>query len=281
MALILVNQIGIRDRELTCNPDFSRMLATELVRWARETYHLTDDPVVDGLNGRSFGGSCSAYTALQHSDVFGIAFMQSGSCWMHPSVLGGHADSRGTLAPLPVGEGAQVPSIIAAYQAADPVPVRICQECGTVDNGLPPARIWQTFGNRWFHDSLELKGYDTVYRDFAGGHDDAWWRGTFADGSIWLYCDRSECSVKYRTRHMFASGASFRLLDAAWSKRLRRDAGRMDSRRSPEAVACFLEEMTGARSQQADPCVVRPRFTSWPRPQVNRLSPMDGATTIN
>ncbi len=116
--------------------------------------------------------------------------MQSGSCWMHPSVLGGYVDPTGKPAPLPVGEGAQVPSIIAAYQAADAVPVRIYQECGTVENGPPPARIWQTFGNRWFHDLLELKGYDTVYREYVGGHDDAWWRGTFADGLIWLFGDR-------------------------------------------------------------------------------------------
>ena len=194
MVLILVNQIGIRDRELTCNPDFSRMLATELVPWARNEYHLTEDPALAGLNGRSFGGLCSAWTALQHPEVFGNAFMQSGSCWMHPSVIGGYTNPDGNPEPLPVGEGAQVPSIIAAYQTTERVPVRIYQECGTVENGPPPAWIWQTFGNRWFHDLLELKGYDTVYREFVGGHDDAWWRGTFADGLIWLFGKRKSAS---------------------------------------------------------------------------------------
>ncbi len=187
MVAILVNQIGIRSQELTCNPEFSRMLATELVPWARATYHLTSDPALAALNGRSFGGLCSAYTALQHPDAFGNAFMQSGSCWMHPSVLTAYDRATGLIDPGPVGEGAQVPSIIAAYQAADRAPIRIYQEVGTVENGPAPARIWQTFGNRWFHDLLALKGYETFYREFVGGHDDAWWRGTFADGMIWIF----------------------------------------------------------------------------------------------
>lgn len=184
VVAVLVNQIGIRDRELPCNPDFSRMIATELVPWMREAWHATDEPSRTVLNGCSFGGLCSAYTALKHPDVFGAVVMQSGSCWYHPTVIDAF---RNPAAPTEsvVGVPAETPTIIQEYMAAEPVPVRIYQECGDVENGPPPARIWQIFGNRWFHDVLVLKGYETVYREFNGGHDDAWWRGTFADGMRW------------------------------------------------------------------------------------------------
>jgi hypothetical protein len=54
-------------------------------------------------------------------------------------------------------------------------------------NGPPPAQIKRSFGHRWLHDVLVSKGYDTVYREFAGGHDAAWWRGTFADALLWVF----------------------------------------------------------------------------------------------
>lgn len=186
VAAILVNQIGIRAKELTCNPEFSLAVATELIPWVRESYHLSTDPSLAALNGRSFGGLCSAYTALKHPDVFGNVFMQSGSCWYHPSL-----PLRVPGAPEPrlriVGTTTAIPSIISEYMASPSLPIRIFQECGDVENGPVIAEVWQTFGNRWFHDILTLKGYDTVYREFNGGHDDAWWRGTFADGIRWLF----------------------------------------------------------------------------------------------
>ena len=189
LVAILVNQIGIRDVELPCNPDFSRAMARELVPWMRSKWNVTDDPAMTALNGCSFGGLCSAYTALKHPDVFGNVVMQSGSCWYHPSVIEAFRSNSAPSESV-VGQPAATPTIISEYMASDAVPVRIYQECGDVENGPPPARIWQVFGNRWLHDILELKGYDTVYREFNGGHDDMWWRGTFADGMRWVFSGR-------------------------------------------------------------------------------------------
>jgi enterochelin esterase family protein len=45
--------------------------------------------------------------------------------------------------------------------------------------------VWQVLGNRWLHGLLVDRGYDTVYREFAGAHDAVWWRGTFADALSW------------------------------------------------------------------------------------------------
>lgn len=176
VVVVLVDEIGLRAEEMTASPGFSRALATELVPWLRAEFALSSDPAQTVLSGSSFGGLCAGWTALHHPDVFGGALMQSPSCWHHPSTQG----------PVRTGEPARIPTLVDAFRRADPAPIRIYQECGALENGPPPARIWQIFGNRWLHDVLELKGYDTHYREFAGGHDPAWWRGTWADGVRWL-----------------------------------------------------------------------------------------------
>jgi enterochelin esterase-like enzyme len=40
--------------------------------------------------------------------------------------------------------------------------------------------------NRHFRNVLNAKGYSVRYSEFNGGHDYVSWRGTFADGIIWL-----------------------------------------------------------------------------------------------
>lgn len=187
LVAILVDQLEIRDVELPGNPDFSRAIATELIPWLRQEYNLSSDPRDAILNGGSYGGFCSAYTALHHPDVFGNVVMHSPSSWMHPNVTRTWAERKGDMTAEPVGTPADVPLLIQEYLSAEPVPIRIWHECGGVENGPAPARIWQTFGNRWLHDILRLKGYDTTYREYIGGHDHVWWRGTIAEGLIWVF----------------------------------------------------------------------------------------------
>lgn len=187
---ILVDQIGIRDQELPGNPDFSRAIATELVPWMRDEYNLSTEPGHAALNGGSFGGFCAGYTALHHSDVFGNAIMHSPFSWVHPNVSKQWQERNGDMSADPVGEPADVPLLIQEFRDAELKPIRLWHEVGTVENGPPPARIWQSFGNRWLHDILVLKGYDTVYREYVGGHDDAWWRGTVAEGLTWVFGDQ-------------------------------------------------------------------------------------------
>lgn len=187
LVAIMVDQIEIRDQELPGNPDFSRALATELVPWLREEYNLAADPADAILNGGSYGGFCSAYTALHHPDVFGNVIMHSPSAWMHPQLMETWEQKQGDMTADPVGQPADIPYLIQQFRDTERQPIRIWHECGAVENGPAPARIWQTFGNRWLHDILRLKGYDTTYREYIGGHDHAWWRGTIADGLIWVF----------------------------------------------------------------------------------------------
>lgn len=180
---ILIDQMEIRDIELTCNPDFSRALAEELVPWARSAYNLTTRPEEAVITGRSYGGLCSAYTALHYPHIFGNVLMQSGSCWYEPDSIRRFREKRD---PAVVGEVYNTPTIITEYARAEPVPIRIYQEVGSQELGPPPGHPEQIYANRHFRDLARAKGYDLHYVEFNGGHDDAWWRGTLADGLIHL-----------------------------------------------------------------------------------------------
>lgn len=180
VVVVLVDQLGRRDDELTANPVFAQMVAEELVPWLREHYGISDRPQDVALSGSSYGGLCAAWTALHHPGVIGNALIQSPSCWFHPDLTRDGAIEV-------VGEHPPTPVLISAFTDAEAVPVRIYHEVGRLEGGPPPAQIRQVLGNRWFHDVLRLRGYDTVYREFAGGHDALWWRATWADGMRWLF----------------------------------------------------------------------------------------------
>jgi enterochelin esterase-like enzyme len=176
--VVLVDEAGRRSEELTGNAEFSRALAEELLPLVRTEVveaggRLSEDPADVALSGSSFGGLCAGWTALHHPDVFGTAIMQSPSCWFHP-------DRPGT-------DGVPTPLLIEAFRQLPPAPVRLWQECGELEFGPPPAQVWQVLGNRWLHDVLVARGYDTVYREYRGGHDAAWWRGTWADALSWAF----------------------------------------------------------------------------------------------
>lgn len=177
--VVLVDQGEARDRDLPGSRPFSRFLAQELVPLLRQRFDAGEQPAQTILSGSSFGGLCAGWTALHLSDVFGGAIMQSPSCWYHPALArSGHGPADLLTAPTPM--------LIDAFERSPRVPVRIFQEVGELELGPPPAQVWQVLGNRWLQGVLAAKGYETTYREFAGGHDAAWWRGNWADAMAWM-----------------------------------------------------------------------------------------------
>ncbi|QWB21758.1 MULTISPECIES: esterase family protein [Streptomyces] len=172
-AVILVEQPGSqRDKELLCDPAFSRMLVEELLPWLHHRYPLSRDPADVALAGESFGGLCAGWTALHHPTAFGNAILQSPSCGYHPDLTWG--TGAGELL-----RRAPVPTLIADHLAAEAAPVRIFHDVGELEGS--------NTHSRWLDHVLTAKGYDTRYREFAGGHDYAWWRGLFADALLWCF----------------------------------------------------------------------------------------------
>jgi enterochelin esterase family protein len=172
-AVILVDQLGAqRDQELRGNPAFSRMLVDELLPWLRSRYPLSLEPGDVALAGESFGGLCAAWTALHHPTTFGNAIIQSPSCGYHPDLTWGTGAGE-LLRHTPV------PTLIADFLAAEPVPIRVFHDVGELESS--------NTHSRWLDHVLTAKGYDTTYREFAGGHDYAWWRGLFGDALQWCF----------------------------------------------------------------------------------------------
>lgn len=172
-AVVLVDQLGEqRNRELLCNPAFSRMLVEELLPWLHDRHPLSRDPRDVALAGESFGGLCAGWTALHHPTTFGTAILQSPSIGYHPDLKWGTGAGE-LLRRTPV------PTLLADLLAADRAPIRIFHDVGELEGSLTHSR--------WLDQVLTGKGYDTRYREFAGGHDYAWWRGLFADALQWCF----------------------------------------------------------------------------------------------
>jgi enterochelin esterase family protein len=172
-AVVLVDQLGLqRNNELLCNPAFAQMLVQELLPWLHHRYPLSRDPGDVALAGESFGGLCAGWTALHHPDAFGNVIMQSPSCGYHPELKWG-TGSGALLRRNPV------PTLMADFLAAEPAPIRIFHDVGELETSITHSR--------WLDQVLTGKGYDTIYREFAGGHDYAWWRGLLADALQWCF----------------------------------------------------------------------------------------------
>jgi enterochelin esterase family protein len=172
-AVVLVEQPGLRrDDELRCNPAFSQMLVDELLPWLHASHPLSRDPRDVALAGESFGGLCAGWTALRHPATFGNAILHSPSCGYHPDLTwGSGADELLRRTP--------VPTLIAELLAAEPAPIRVFHDVGELESSITHSR--------WLDQVLTTKGYDTIYREFAGGHDYAWWRGLLADALQWCF----------------------------------------------------------------------------------------------
>jgi enterochelin esterase-like enzyme len=176
LAVILGNSSGEgRNRELPPNPDFAKFIAQELMPWLRARYTVTRDPVRSVIAGSSYGGLAAAYTAFTCPDLFGNVLSQSGSFWWSPT--------RDPANPAQLDAYSEPGWLVREIARSPTQPVRFYMEAGWFEGG-EGGGILDT--NRYFRDILRAKGYTVHYREFRGGHEYVNWRGTFADGLIYL-----------------------------------------------------------------------------------------------
>jgi enterochelin esterase family protein len=100
---------------------------------------------------------------------------QSGAYWVSRNWQAVDAGFHHRLYPRDTG------TMIEAFKSGKRLPIRFYMEIGIYDLGAA-----MLGSNRELRDVLQLKGYDVDYREYAGGHNSANWRGSLANGLISL-----------------------------------------------------------------------------------------------
>lgn len=165
---VFVNNVGQRNRDLGGYAPFADFIASELIPWVRGNYRIKDGPGHVVLAGSSRGGLAASHCAFVHSDVAGNVLSQSGAFWVRNNDL--------NSPPWPITEDSG--DFVLSLRESARLPVKFYMEVGRFDALLGI--------NREMRDVLLLKNYPVTYREFDGGHDYLWWRGSFADGLLSL-----------------------------------------------------------------------------------------------
>jgi enterochelin esterase-like enzyme/predicted nucleotidyltransferase len=154
-----------RHKDYTCNADYSRFIAEDVVAWARKHDERITSP--DHLIcGVSLSGLAAAYTVMQHPDAFSSALCQSGSFWWL-------ADN----------------AILFPSTSA-----RFWLSVGTqeIETGVPHPptglfqRVSQIEGVEAAARSFESRGGTVHYNLYSGGHAFSSWREELAPALRWL-----------------------------------------------------------------------------------------------
>lgn len=178
VALLIGNAPGARDRELVCNPEFSRALVTELLPWARGLYNFTSDPRRTVVAGSSAGGLAAVCSGLWYPEAFGNVLAQSGAFHRTPPSVGDTTDSSSG------------PTWVARQFISSPKkPLRFYLDAGSAEFNATGGADSILFCTRTLRDVLRAKGYEVHFQEFEGGHDYLSWRGTISDGLIALLGD--------------------------------------------------------------------------------------------
>jgi len=162
-----------RNIELNTNPDFAFFVGEELHPYLQKKYNITNHPERTIVGGASLGGLTASYMGLKYPDKFGKILSQSGSYWA--------AEKR--FNP----DFVKWQYLIGEYVKREKLPLVFYLEVGYYEgkeslHGAPS----HFFSNRHFRDVLLSKGYSVKYVEFVGGHDFICWRGSLADGLIYL-----------------------------------------------------------------------------------------------
>jgi len=176
---VLVSNMGIRrTQDLSPNQDFADFLAKELIPWMRAHYNVTKDPAQTVVGGSSLGGLASAYMGLRFPDVFGNILSQSGSYWWAPD----HNYEGGQVADVTTEPNWMAKQFIAGPK----LPLKFYLDAGVFEADMSGSGGGILEPTRHLRDVLLAKGYEVHYQQFVGGHDYLSWRGTLADGLMYL-----------------------------------------------------------------------------------------------
>jgi enterochelin esterase family protein len=110
----------------------------------------------------------ASFAGFTHPEVFGNVLSMSGSYWWNPQ------------------DDLEPEWLTRQFARSPKRPVRLF-----VAIGLMEMKDRQLATNRHFRDILIAKGYSVEYREFNGAHSYLNWRGSLADGLLYLFGEKS------------------------------------------------------------------------------------------
>jgi enterochelin esterase-like enzyme len=162
VVVLIDNPQSTRRVDLWLSETFADFVATELIPWARDTFHLGHDANRTVIGGSSLGGLTAMFVAMRHPDMVAKVISQSGSYW---TARREGADSapewlRRTLAAMPR------------------LPLSVWMEVGSYEGPADATPTGQVPANRRMRDLLKEQGYPLFYQEFAGAHEYINWRAS-------------------------------------------------------------------------------------------------------
>jgi len=153
-----------RHKDYTCNADYARFIAEDVVGWAKRHDEgiAGPDRLICGL---SLSGLAAAYTAMQHPDAFSSALCQSGSFWW---LADNAISSPSTSAKFWLSVGTE------EIETGVHHPPTLFQRVSQIEGVEMAARLFESLGG-------------TVhYNLYSGGHAFSSWREELATALRWL-----------------------------------------------------------------------------------------------
>jgi len=175
-----------RASELPPNPKFVEYIIKELLPWIQSKFNITTDPTQSVIAGASYGGIASTYIAFKHPEIFGNVLSMSGGFSWSPGVefwvtrIREFKDFERWWSEEDEREGDW---LARQFARSEKVPLKFYLDIGILEK-TDPTQLF--IANRHFRTVLQAKEYPVYYKEFLGGHDFVCWRGSIADGLIYL-----------------------------------------------------------------------------------------------
>ena len=189
VVAVFVNNVGSnhnRTLELSCNASFTRFVVEELLPWARRNYRVTKTPATTAVGGASRGALAATCAALDHPEIFGNVFSQSGffaykdKNWFKR--VGNDVAPDNASQEEKAWE--EYGTVISEFVKRPRRAIRFYVEAGVFENTYHPSVL---MANRHLRDVLLAKGYGVQYEEFAGHHSPVNLRGTLATALMFVF----------------------------------------------------------------------------------------------
>ncbi len=182
----LSTSIAQRAGELPPNPKFLKYIITELIPWVHENFNISTNPSQSVIAGASYGGIASTYIGFKHPEIFGNVLSMSGAYSWYPGAdfwVNRIKDLENFEHWWTKKDEEESDWLARQFAQKERLPLKFYLDVGVLEEADPTNLF---ISNRHFRTVLQAKEYPVHYEEFLGGHDFVCWRGSIANGLIYL-----------------------------------------------------------------------------------------------